>query len=79
MDTNKTSTQNQLAEVAARIKEMREILGMTVEETAKKTEVTLDDYKMKRELQIFPSRSFISARSLSVSISRIFSKETARS
>ncbi len=44
MDTNKTSTQNQLAEVAARIKEMREILGMSVEETAARTDVSVELY-----------------------------------
>ena len=44
MDTNKTSTQNQLAEVAARIKEMREILGMSVEETAERTDVSTELY-----------------------------------
>jgi len=44
MDTNKTSTQNQLAEVAARIKEMREILGMSVEETAQRTDVSTELY-----------------------------------
>ena len=45
MDTNKTSTRNQIAEIAARIKEMREILGMTEAETAERAEVTLDEYK----------------------------------
>ncbi len=45
MDTNKTATLNQIAEVAARIKEMREILGMSQEETAKKAEVTLEEYQ----------------------------------
>ena len=44
MDTKKTSTQNQLAEVASRIKEMREILGMSEEETAEKTDVSLQQY-----------------------------------
>ena len=45
MDTNKTSTGNQIVEVASRIKEMREILGMSEEDTAQKTEVSLDEYK----------------------------------
>ena len=45
MDTNKTSTRNQIAEIAARIKEMREILGMTEAETAERAEVTLDEYR----------------------------------
>ncbi|MBR6917868.1 MAG: AMP-binding protein [Clostridia bacterium] len=44
MDTNKTASQNQLSEVASRIKEMREILGMSAEETAKKTELSLEQY-----------------------------------
>ena len=33
-----------LLEVARRIREMREIVGLTVEEMAEKTEVTIDDY-----------------------------------
>ncbi len=45
MDTNKTSTRNQIAEIASRIKEMREILGMSEAETAEKAEVTLDEYR----------------------------------
>ena len=44
MDTNKTASQNQLSEVASSIKEMREILGMSAEETAKKTELSLEQY-----------------------------------
>ena len=42
MDTNKTH--DQLSEIAARIKEMREVAGMSAEETAAKTEVSLEEY-----------------------------------
>ena len=38
------ATFNQLAEIAARIKEMREILGFTLSEMAEKTEVSNEDY-----------------------------------
>jgi len=40
-----SKTVNSLAEVAARIKEMREILGLSAEEMAEKTEVSLETYK----------------------------------
>ncbi len=43
MSTEKTMTQ--LGEVAARIREMREVMGMTANQMAEKTEVTLDEYK----------------------------------
>ncbi len=43
MSTQKTL--NQLNEVASRIREMRDVLGMSAEEMAKKTEVTLEEYK----------------------------------
>ena len=39
-------TVNSLVEVASRIKEMREILGLSVEEMAEKTEVSVETYKM---------------------------------
>ena len=39
-----TVESNKLLEVAGRIREMREITGLTKEEMAIKTEVTLDDY-----------------------------------
>ena len=42
MGTQNTITQ--LAEIAGRIKEMREIMGWTVEEMAAKTEVTVEMY-----------------------------------
>ncbi len=42
MSTEKTMTQ--LGEVAARIREMREVMGMTAAQMAEKTEVTLEDY-----------------------------------
>ncbi|MBQ9354154.1 MAG: AMP-binding protein [Clostridia bacterium] len=39
------SSENKLKEIAFRIKEMREITGISVEDMAKKTEVTVDEYK----------------------------------
>ena len=39
-----TVSANKLSEVAKRIREMREIYGFSVEEMAKKSEVSLDDY-----------------------------------
>ena len=39
------SSKNKLKEIAFRIKEMREITGISIEEMAKKTEVTIDEYK----------------------------------
>ena len=42
MDTNAASLR--LSEIASRIKEMRDIIGYSVEEMAKKTEVTLEQY-----------------------------------
>ncbi|MBQ8003836.1 MAG: helix-turn-helix transcriptional regulator, partial [Oscillospiraceae bacterium] len=43
MSTEKTMTQ--LNEVASRIREMRDIMGMSAGEMAKKTEVTLEEYE----------------------------------
>ena len=40
-----TGSDNKLFEVAMRIREMREIDGVSVEEMAKKTEVSVEDYK----------------------------------
>ncbi len=42
---NTTSEKAKLLEVAMRIREMREISGLTVEEMALETEVTVDDYR----------------------------------
>ncbi len=42
MKTNTTLTR--LMEIASRIKEMREIMGFSVEETAQKTEVSVEEY-----------------------------------
>ncbi len=39
------TTLNQLNEVAARIRGMRDVMGISAEEMAKKTDVTLDEYK----------------------------------
>ena len=44
MQTN--TAKEQLREIAARIKEMREIMGWSVEEMAEKTEVSVEIYKM---------------------------------
>ena len=41
---NNNTKQNPLAEVAARIKEMREIMGWSITEMAEKTEVTEAEY-----------------------------------
>ena len=38
--------ENQLREVAARIKELREISGFTVEQMAEKTEVSVEEYRI---------------------------------
>jgi len=43
MDTEKTM--NQLMEIASRIKEMREIMGFSIEEMSKKTNVSVETYK----------------------------------
>ena len=40
------STTTQLMDVAMRIREMREILGFSVEEMAEKTELTLETYNL---------------------------------
>ena len=40
-----TVSENKLLEVAARIKEMREIDGISVEEMAQKTEVSVEEYR----------------------------------
>ena len=40
------SSENKLKEIAFRIKEMREITGISIEDMAVKTEVTLDEYNM---------------------------------
>ena len=39
------NTQTQLYEVASRIREIRDVLGYSVEEVAEKTEVSLDEYR----------------------------------
>ena len=46
MTETNTSSKMQLAEVAARIREMREIMGFSKTEMAQKTEVTKDEYKL---------------------------------
>ena len=46
MNETNTSSKMQLAEVAARIREMREIMGYSKTEMAQKTEVSKDEYKL---------------------------------
>jgi acetyl-CoA synthetase len=43
--TNVSKARQELLEVAMRIREMREISGLTIEEMAEETEVTVDDYR----------------------------------
>ena len=45
-NTQKTDLQSQLAEVAERIRTMREIMGLSEEEMAARTDVTLEDYRL---------------------------------
>ncbi|MBQ9370324.1 MAG: AMP-binding protein [Clostridia bacterium] len=50
-----TSTNARLAEIAERIKELREIFGLSEEEMAEKTEVTIAEYSMYEQGQLdFP-------------------------
>ena len=46
---NTASEKEKLLEVAMRIREMREISGLTQEEMAVETEVTVDDYRLFEE------------------------------
>ena len=68
MDTNKTSTRNQISEIASRIKEMREILGMSEAETAEKAEVTLDEYRQYEQGTVDLPFTFIYKCSLAFGI-----------
>ena len=43
--TEKTDLKAQLAEVAERIRTMREIIGLSEEEMAQRTGVTLEEYR----------------------------------
>ncbi len=45
MDTAKTNAENQLLDIALRIKEMRDVLGYSEEEMAQKTEVSVELYR----------------------------------
>ena len=38
---------NQLSAIASRLREMREILGWTQEDMAEKTEVSVDEYRLR--------------------------------
>ena len=61
------STDSQLKEVAVRIREMREICGISEADMAQKTEVSAEEYRLYEEKRIFPSPLYINARSLSES------------
>jgi len=54
-----TQTTKQLNEIATRIREMREILGITQEEMAVKTEVSIDNYRAYELAEIDLPFSFI--------------------
>ena len=53
------SANNKLLEIALRIREMREITGYSVEEMAKKTEVSVDEYKVYESGSVDFSFSFL--------------------
>ena len=55
----KDNAMNQLREIAERIKEMREILGLSAEEMAEKTEVSVDNYKKYESAQADMPFTFI--------------------
>ncbi len=63
-----TQTSTQIKDIASRIREMREILGMSQEEMAIKTEVSLDSYKAYESAEIDLPFSFIHKCSLSFGI-----------
>ena len=68
---------DKLLEVAVRIREMREIFGLTEEEMAIKTEVTVDDYKKFESGELDFPFTFIHIRYLIFSISeRLKCKKT---
>ena len=47
-----------LLEMAARIREMREIIGYSVEQMAEKTEVSVEDYKAVEAGAVDPTFNF---------------------
>jgi len=63
-----TQTMTQVNEIAQRIREMREILGMTQEEMAVKTEVSIENYKAYELAEIDLPFSFIHKCALSFGI-----------
>ena len=48
-----------LIEMAARIREMREIIGYSVEQMAEKTEVSVEDYKSVEAGKLDPTFNFL--------------------
>ncbi len=63
-----TQTSTQVNEIASRIREMREILGMSQEEMAKHTEVTIENYRAYESAEIDLPFSFIHKCSLTFGI-----------
>ena len=61
LDMQAKDSGQKLQEMAARIREMREIIGYTVAQMAEKTGVTEAEYQRRRKL-IRPSIFFTSAR-----------------
>ena len=65
---NSQSTMTQINEIASRIREMREILGITPEEMALKTDVSAEEYKAYESAKIDLPFSFIHKCALSFGI-----------
>ncbi len=65
---NSQSTMTQINEIASRIREMREILGISPEEMAVKTDVSVDEYKAYESAKIDLPFSFIHKCALSFGI-----------
>jgi len=78
MSTNTTMTQ--LSEIASRIKEMREIMGWSVEEMAEKTEVAADQYRQYEGGTVDLPFSFIHkcALTFGVELTELLEGDTAR-
>ena len=63
MDTKALNEMGRLSLIAERIREMRDILGFSVEEMAEKTEVSKEEYELYEQGKTdMPSPSFTSAR-----------------
>ncbi len=68
MGVKTTMENNKLYEVALRIKEMRDIFGLSEEEMAQKTEVSLEDYRLYEEGKLDFPFTFIHKCSLAFNI-----------